>query len=595
MHLQSTGPQQRMAIPKIIHQTGRSKNIPDQYKAHREKLLKLHPDWEYHFCDEQASRALVESYLPSLLPVYDSYPTNIQRVDAFRIIAVYTMGGFYIDLDVECLKSLDPLCEYGCVFGEEKTLTRDETKELGLRDPLRIANYMFGSEARHAFFLTVLAEMVKRSARIIRTENDVLESTGPGLLTTVYFDCRERFRDIVLLRNKDLICQNPYCRRISCHFGNYAEHHHVGTWRFETGHGHIDNPARGKRKVTRKQLEEISSVLQSEMKRVAHSEDVYVLKTYDEERHDGLTSVFHRTSGIGIVVNDTKGLAGQKVLVSGIPFLYGGKISKRNTNVIYAAFESTSLPDFWVEAINENFLYCIVPHRHLKSVFEDSGVDIPVTVIHQGFTRYRRMPRRIGDDKVFRVGFLGVPVKRKNLLKLFHACANLLKQIPTIRLAVHASRFYDWMDRSHVRSLKSFPFVEWSQGVMPEDDLASWYNRLSCFVCPSSGEGWSFTPRESLYLRVPTILTDIPVHDELVASGYCRTISPRGLEDAEFEGKVHGQWHEIAVEDIESAILDVYQHYGFFQMNAFKGSQWIADKWTNESVAQQVLKFLRSI
>ncbi|MDY6987345.1 MAG: glycosyltransferase [Thermodesulfobacteriota bacterium] len=584
-----------MAIPKIIHQTGRSRSISPEDEACQKRLLTLHPNWEYRFYDDGDCRAMVKCYLPSFIPVYDSYPENIERVDAFRIIAVWAMGGFYVDLDVECFKNLDDLCEYHCVLGEEKTLTIDETREFGLRDPVRVANYMFGSEPRHPFFLDVLAEMVKRSERVIRTENDVLEATGPGLLTTVYFNCREKFRDVVLLPNRDLVCSNPDCGGVACHFGNYAKHHHAGGWRFERGARGVDKAIEKKKPVTPEQLKGIFSVLQLEMGGVPTSTDLYVLRTYEEARHDGLSSVFHRTRRIGVVVDDTTGLAGQKVLVSGIPSVYVDKISPRNTNVVYTTFEGTRLRVSWVEAINKHFQYCIVPHRHVESVFKDSGVDIPIRVIHQGFTRHKRMPRRIGVDEVFRVGFLGLPVKSKNLPKLLHACTNLQRRIPTIKLAVHVSRSCEWIDGSHVEALKSFPFVEWSEGVMSEDEVAGWYNRLSCFICPSSGEGWSFTPRESLYLRVPTVLTDIPVHDQLVESGYCKVISPKGLEDAKFEGRVFGQWHEIAVEDIESAILDVYQRYGFFQIKAFEGSEWIEDRWANESTSQQLLSFVESI
>jgi glycosyltransferase involved in cell wall biosynthesis len=582
-----------VAIPKIIHQTGRSRNISREDEAYQRRLRILHPKWQYRFYDDGDCRATVEHYLPSFIPLYDSYPRSIQRADAFRIVALWAMGGFYLDLDVECLKSLDDLCEYRCVLGEELTLTKGEAEELGHRNRMRVANYMFGTEAGHPFLVSVLSEMVKRSQRAIRTEDDVLESTGPALVSTVYGHWRDTFRDLVLLSNADRIC--PTCLRVSCHFGNYAKHHHAGTWRFETAQRRVDNGTRGNSVVTVGQLEKVSSVLQAELDQLALSDDVCVLRTYEEEQQDGLSSVFHRTRRIGVLEDDTRSLGGRKVLVSGIPPLYVDRISPRNINVVYTTFESTRLPAFWVKAINENFHYCVVPHRHVESVFRASGIDIPMAVIHQGFTRYNRMRRQINVDEVFRVGFLGVPVKRKNLGKLFQACVKLQKEIPEIKLAVHVSRFYEWMDGSQVEALGSFPFVEWSQGVMSEDQVGNWYNRLSCFICPSGGEGWSFTPRESLYLRVPTILTDIPVHEELVQSGYCRVVVPKGLEGAEFEGNVWGQWWKIAVEDIQSAILDVYQRYGFFQIKAFEGSKWIEDRWANESTSQQLLRFLKSI
>ncbi|MEZ4548823.1 MAG: hypothetical protein R3B51_14430 [Thermodesulfobacteriota bacterium] len=65
-------------------------------------------------------------------------------------------------------------------------------------------------------------------------------------------------------------------------------------------------------------------------------------------------------------------------------------------------------------------------------------------------------------------------------------------------------------------------------GDVDEDGTSEWYAGLSCYVFPSSGEGWSFTPRESLYLGIPTLITDIPVHDELVRSGYYKRLFRRG-------------------------------------------------------------------
>lgn len=92
--------------------------------AYQKKLHDLHPGWEYRFYDENDCKKIVERYSPSFLPVYNSCATNIQRVDIFRFIAVYSIGGFYLDLDIECFNHLNILCEYYCVFGEEVTITK---------------------------------------------------------------------------------------------------------------------------------------------------------------------------------------------------------------------------------------------------------------------------------------------------------------------------------------------------------------------------------------------------------------------------------------------------------------------------------------
>jgi mannosyltransferase OCH1-like enzyme len=125
------------------------------------------------------------------------------------------------------------LCQHGAVFAEERTLSAAEAEALGHHDPLRVANYMFGSEARHPFLRHVLRELVIRSKRPIACENDVLESTGPGMLTTLYHRVKSQYDDVQLIRNHGHRCLSPYCQGQSCQFGYYASHLHIGSWRWQ--------------------------------------------------------------------------------------------------------------------------------------------------------------------------------------------------------------------------------------------------------------------------------------------------------------------------------------------------------------------------
>ena len=222
-----------MAIPKILHQTWKTHSLPADYQVLQQWLKQLHPTWEYRFYDDAACREVVRQQMPSFLPLYDQYPTHIQRIDVFRLVTVYIVGGFYLDLDIICHQRLDALCQHGAVFAEERTLSAAEAEALGHHDPLRVANYMFGSEARHPFMKQVLREIVIRSQRPITCENDVLESTGPGMLTTLYHRVKSQYDDVQLLRNHGQRCLSPYCQGQSCQFGYYASHLHVGSWRWQ--------------------------------------------------------------------------------------------------------------------------------------------------------------------------------------------------------------------------------------------------------------------------------------------------------------------------------------------------------------------------
>ena len=578
-------------IPNITHQTAANSDLPDWCRQLRQQMQTLHPTWEHRFYDDAACRELIRREMPCLLPVYDNYTSDIQRVDVFRVVAVYVHGGFYLDLDIACRQPVDPLCGFSFVLGIEKTLTPAESAQYGHRDAVRVANYMFGSEPQHPFWLDVLAEMVRRAKRQVRCENDILESTGPGLLTTVYHQVGAQDRTVTLLPNHTNQCIR--CGGISCQFGDYASHLHLGSWRWEHSTSQsspvapADRTASNDRQTTR--LIETRREIQTQQGACC------VLRTYGEEKHDGLSSVFAKTAELGEIVDDTRDFEGQRVLVAGIPFLYTDRLSRRNTNILFTTFESTQLPNHWINAINSCYDVCVVPHESIKDVFGASGVRVPIYVAPLGFTRYPRRATSEIDPNLFRVGFLGVPVVRKNLHKLYLACKSLVAEIPSLRLAIHVAKLYDWLDPKTWDAVKSSPFVEWSEGVWTQERVADWYQSLSCYAYPSSAEGWSFTPRESIFLGVPTVVSDIPLHADLIASRCCAAIACDGLEPATFEGGTFGHWHHVTIEDIARVLRKVHRDHSAWIERAASGALWIEKKWMDISFQRTLLDIISEL
>lgn len=218
-------------IPKIIHVTYKTKVVPQLYRQTFESIKSMHPNWEIRFYDDREAENIVKSHFPELLEIYRAYPSHIQRVDVFRILLVYLFGGFYLDLDVHCLKSLDELCGSNLVLGEEIRYSSIERKLLNFKfvSEVQVANYMFGSIPGHSFWIKLLMEIINRSDYIIRGEVDVLKSTGPGVLTEVYQKNKHLYKDIQLIANKFKRCHSG-CPSVSCHFGDYAAHLHVNGW-----------------------------------------------------------------------------------------------------------------------------------------------------------------------------------------------------------------------------------------------------------------------------------------------------------------------------------------------------------------------------
>lgn len=164
-------------IPKIIHQVFFSGEaaIPDNYRYYRETIKDRHPHWEYSFWDEAKAKKFMEANYAWFMPVFDAYPYPIQRWDAIRYFILYHYGGFYMDMDIECLKPIDDLLE---------------NFELVLSKLVDFSNAIVGSVPGHPLWLKVFEEMVKRKDMLPEKNGrfkksmpyDVCYSTGPILL-----------------------------------------------------------------------------------------------------------------------------------------------------------------------------------------------------------------------------------------------------------------------------------------------------------------------------------------------------------------------------------------------------------------------------
>ncbi|HEY0190753.1 MAG TPA: glycosyltransferase [Kofleriaceae bacterium] len=103
------------AIPRILHQIWYQGEaaLPERYRPFLDGWRRNHPGWEHRLWDEAACRALLAERYPAFLPTWEAYPLFIQRIDSIRYFLLDSFGGVYLDMDMECLKPIDPLID-GC-------------------------------------------------------------------------------------------------------------------------------------------------------------------------------------------------------------------------------------------------------------------------------------------------------------------------------------------------------------------------------------------------------------------------------------------------------------------------------------------------
>jgi len=171
-----------MKIPKIIHQTWKTNDIPEELTSCVESWKKLNPNWKYILWTDKEMDSFVEKHFPEFYKTYTTYPSGIFRADLFRLLAIYKMGGVYVDLDMKCIKSLDYLFaqhikDREIAFSYENPI---QSKSLWNIDTIYHAIFL-AAEPKDEILKTIIQHIIKKGAN--HKTGDVVKVTGPISIT----------------------------------------------------------------------------------------------------------------------------------------------------------------------------------------------------------------------------------------------------------------------------------------------------------------------------------------------------------------------------------------------------------------------------
>ncbi|OCH87495.1 glycosyltransferase family 32 protein [Obba rivulosa] len=159
-------------IPRIIHQTWKSEVLPAEWADISQGCRDMMRDYEYKLWTDASARELIAEEYPWFLDTFDGYKYPIQRADAIRYFALYHHGGIYMDLDIACLRPLDPLLVYPAIVPE--TI------------PVGVSNDIIFSERRHPFMAQTIHALAAFDCSWVLNYPTVMFSTGPMFLSAQY-------------------------------------------------------------------------------------------------------------------------------------------------------------------------------------------------------------------------------------------------------------------------------------------------------------------------------------------------------------------------------------------------------------------------
>lgn len=97
-----------MAIPKVIYQTFKTKEIPWLTKLYIKRFRRKNKGYKYEFYDDQRVDAFIkDSFNEEIYKAYSRLQIGAAKADFFRYAVLYVYGGVYLDLDSDILVNLD--------------------------------------------------------------------------------------------------------------------------------------------------------------------------------------------------------------------------------------------------------------------------------------------------------------------------------------------------------------------------------------------------------------------------------------------------------------------------------------------------------
>ena len=186
---------------KIIHQTAKSEDsISNEFKQFVNSVKKNHPGWRYMFWSDEDNLNLIQSRYPDMLSVYEKM-SPIEKSDIARYCVLHTYGGLYVDIDIWCNQSFEPLIQ------EDKVILAPSPPLVFGGDSY--TNYIMYSPRGHPFWVSVLALIKQRSNKkyIFGTNHKVSSRTGNLMLRTAI--SKWNGRDVTKFKYPDIY--NLHC------------------------------------------------------------------------------------------------------------------------------------------------------------------------------------------------------------------------------------------------------------------------------------------------------------------------------------------------------------------------------------------------
>lgn len=167
-----------MPIPKVIHQTYKTKNLPVITRFFIWWMRRVNPDYKYEFYDDQrVSEFIKNEFSIDYYKAYSKLDIGAAKGDFFRYAVLYKRGGVYVDVDGAIVRPLS------LIISEQDAaiITRE-------RDHPYFVQWALIFEPQHPFLAKAL-EICVQNINSNSYPYNVHQMTGPSVFTQAIKEC----------------------------------------------------------------------------------------------------------------------------------------------------------------------------------------------------------------------------------------------------------------------------------------------------------------------------------------------------------------------------------------------------------------------
>ncbi len=175
-------------IPRIIHQTWKSADLPEQVSFCVQSVIRANPGWDHRFYTDEELAEVVAATKEITQDDFMSIPSGIERADAFKAAVLFLEGGVYCDVDIEAFQPFESIVQkivgsYALVSDTELWLSPDHPIHCArLFGYPALKNHFMIAKPGASFLGMYLRELSEKS-RTSQLGGDPVHSTGAAFLT----------------------------------------------------------------------------------------------------------------------------------------------------------------------------------------------------------------------------------------------------------------------------------------------------------------------------------------------------------------------------------------------------------------------------